>query len=165
MPIRTDASVQPVVTDAITFGPCLATDHHRPSSQWLQILPHLFKTVHWTDIHIYGLVSWFWLNLDHYLSLGRGAPWLRGLPRIPQRGALLLHANSLQHAKSIHLSSLLPRPPPSISQCVVIFVCSPLFTPVKKTILSFCHMFSPPIPLLSLLLLCLPSQIFKPLPI
>lgn len=60
----------------------------------------------------------------------KGAPWLRGLPRIPQWGALLLHANSFH--PSIHLSSLLSLPPPSISQCVVIFVCPPLFLPLSR---------------------------------
>lgn len=47
---------------------------------------------------------------------------------------------------SIHLSSLTSLPPPSISQCVVIFVCSSFSTPVRKTILSLRHVFSIPIP-------------------
>lgn len=110
---------------------------YRPSSSFLSMASDP-PTSLWTDIHVYGLVSWFWLNLDHYVSPGRGAPWLRGLPRIPQRGALLLHANSFY--PSIHLSSLLPRPPPSISQCVLSLSIL-FFLPVKKTILSFSHVF------------------------
>lgn len=67
---------------------------------------------------------------------GKGAPWLRGLPRIPQWGALLLHASSFH--LSIHLSSLLLLAPPSISQCVVIFVCS---YPCQDNIVLLSHVF------------------------
>lgn len=67
---------------------------------------------------------------------GKGAPWLRGLPRIPQWGAPLLHASSFH--LSIHLSSLLLLAPPSISQCVVIFVCS---YPCQDNIVLLSHVF------------------------
>lgn len=129
-----------------------------PVHVWLQtiiVLPiNGFKSSH-IALNRYprlGLVSWFWLNLDHYLSLGRGAPWLRGLPRIPQRGALLLHANSFY--PSIH---------PSISRpffCVVLLpspsVCPfSCFYPCQEDYIVLLSRFPPPIPLLSL---CLPSQ-------
>lgn len=136
---REYASIQPVDPDATTTA-CLL-----PSSERLKILLHLTTL----NRHPHqGPCQLILTQFGPVSNSGMGAPWLRGLPRIPQQGALLLHANSF------HPSIVPSFAASSFHFPVCGYLCSPL---VKKTILFFGHIFPHPSPFI-FLLLCRSSQ-------
>lgn len=117
---------------SLTRGPC------RLTPPFLPMAPALPSNTLASE----GLVSWSWLNLDQCLGLQKGGSVVKRITQnspmrwLPYSMPVLFIYPSIY--RPLFCSLLLPSP----SECLSLSVLTPV-----KTILSFCRMFSPPIPL------------------